>query len=83
MKLTKSRTLRFNMARFEHIEISATVEVDTSELDHTHQGAVKYINELLDDMLREDVERATLSTVTPEDDTFVHEWKELTDGTNS
>lgn len=83
MKLTKSRTLRFSMAKYEHVEISATAEVDTAELDHTHQGVVKYVNELLDDMLREDVERAAMSTATPEDDTFVHIWKELTDGTNS
>lgn len=71
------------MAKYEHVEISATAEVDTAELDHTHQGVVKYVNELLDDMLREDVERAAMSTATPEDDTFVHIWKELTDGTNS
>lgn len=82
MKLTRARTLRFNVAKYEHIEISATVEVDTAELDHTHQGAIAYANKMLDDLLAEDVDRATMSTTTPEDDTFVHEWKELTDGTN-
>jgi hypothetical protein len=70
------------MAKYEHMEISATVEVDTAETDHTHEGAVKYTNQILDDLLAEDVERVSIATQTPQDDTFVDKWKEITDDAN-
>jgi hypothetical protein len=82
LKLTKDRTLRFNMGKYEHVEITGRVEVDTDEMDFTHQGAVAYANKMLDQLLAEDVERAAIATQTPEDDTFVDKWKELTDDTN-
>lgn len=76
MKITRTRTLRFNIGRFEHLETSATVEVDTEELDHTHQGAGIYANRLLDELLQEDIDRADQVSVIPEDETTVHAWKD-------
>jgi hypothetical protein len=86
LKITRYREVRFVMGKYEHAVISGTVEVDTAELGlgFTDQAkAINFTNQLLDDLLAEDVERAAVATLTPEDDTFVDKWKELTDGTNS
>jgi hypothetical protein len=75
MIITKTRTHKFNMAQYESLEISATVEVDTEELE---PGAdpIATANGLLDDVLQEDIDRADQTSTTPEDSTYVHSWKD-------
>jgi hypothetical protein len=75
MKLTKTRTLRFTLAKYEYLESTATVEVDTEELEHTHQGAIEYANQLLDELQADDIKRAQDASSTPIDETAVHHWK--------
>lgn len=77
MKLTRTRTLRFNIGAYEHIETSATVEADTDELEITDdKGIADYMTRLLDQLVQDDVDRADQVSVTPDDQTTVHSWKD-------
>lgn len=79
MIIKRSRTLRFSPAKYEHIEISGEIELDTDEVEDTestYQDAIKMVNALLDDLLQEDLDRADEVSLTPEDETFVHQWKD-------
>lgn len=64
------------MAPYEHVETSATVEVDTDELDQAHLVAIEYANNLLDEALQEDIDRADETSATPEENTYLHAWKD-------
>lgn len=75
MKLTRQRTLRFNMGRYESIETVAGVEVDSSDVPEGVNSG-DYMDEILDNMLAADVEYASALTNTTEDETFVHNWKD-------
>lgn len=75
MKVTRSRTLRFCMAQYESIEISATVEADDTELPDDRPSAV-ILDDMLDEMMLGDVERAAEMSRTSKKDTFVHDWKD-------
>jgi hypothetical protein len=74
-KFIRTRTHRFNMGAYEHMEISATVEIDTEELPEG-TDPIKTANGLLDDLLFEDIERADEASITPDDNTYLHNWKE-------
>lgn len=75
MIITRTRTHKFNMAQYESLEISATVEVDTEELE---PGAdpLATANALLDEVLQPDIDRADETTTTPDESTYVHAWKD-------
>lgn len=75
MKLSRQRTLRFNMGRYESIETAAGVEIDSSEVPEGVNSG-DFMDEILDNMLAADVEYAAALTNTPEDETFVHNWKD-------
>lgn len=75
MKLSRQRTLRFNMGRYESIETAAGVEIDSSEVPEGVNSG-DFMDEILDNMLSADVEYAAALTNTPEDETFVHNWKD-------
>lgn len=75
MRLTKTRAHKFNMGQYEHLELSATVEIDTDELEPGEDPAA-VANEALDAALQEDVNRADQSSATPEDETYLHAWKD-------
>ena len=80
MIFTRTRTLRFNMGPYEHLEISATVQADPSELDVASAFTVgEQLDTILDDLLRGDVDRADDASKTPEDNTFLHAWKDTLD----
>lgn len=76
MKLTRTRTHRFNMGAYEHMEITATVEVEESELDPKFDAYVQ-INAMLDDMLQEDIDRADETSKTEEKNTHLHALKDV------
>jgi hypothetical protein len=75
VKLSRERTLRFNMGRYESIETSAGVEIDSSEIPEGIDSG-DYMDDILDNLLTTDVEHASALTNTPEDETFVHNWKD-------
>lgn len=76
MKITRTRTQRFAMAPYEHLETSATVEVDTEEVKMSPEAAAEFANNLLDEVLQVDIDRADETSTTPEDSTYVHAWKD-------
>lgn len=76
MKVTRTRTHRFNMSNYEHLEISASIEV---EADHASVGVLTTLDERLDELLRDDIERAELATGLDSDNTYLHTWKETTE----
>lgn len=78
MKITRTRTQRFTLAKYEHIEISAGVELDTDDYPDT-DTAYAMANLVLDDALRDDIARADTVSRTPENDTYLHAWKDTTD----
>lgn len=80
MKIKRTREHRFNMGQYEHVITAATVEIDTDELPEG-TDPVATANDLLDDVLREDVDRADETSTTPEADTYLHAWKDISDGT--
>lgn len=63
------------MAQYESLELSATVQVDTEELE-PGADAIATANGLLDDALQEDIDRADQTSTIPEDATYVHAWKD-------
>lgn len=75
MKLSRQRTLRFNMGRYESIETAAGVEIDSSEVPEGVNSG-DFMDEIIDNLLAADVEYASALTNTPEDETFVHNWKD-------
>lgn len=75
MIITKTRTHKFNMAQYESLELSATVEIDTDELGEG-EDPIATANSLLDEILQPDIDRADESSTTPEDQTYVHAWKD-------
>ena len=84
MKLVKTRTHRFNMGAYEHVEISGTVELgdddlpEACELDvpETVGLLIKTAGKILDDLLQEDIDRADQASKTPEENTYLHQWKD-------
>lgn len=62
------------MAPFEHLITSATVEIDTSELPEG-TDPIATANQVLDQVLAEDIERADESSATPQDETYLQHWK--------
>lgn len=78
MKISKTRTLRFNIGAYEHMETSATAEVDTDEMDSDDPvaEAVKFLESVLDDIQADDIDRASQASVTPELDTALTGWKD-------
>lgn len=75
MIITRSRTHKFNMAQYENLEISATIVIDTAELD-PDDDPVATANEVLDAVLQPDIDRADEASKTPEDETYAHAWKD-------
>lgn len=75
MIITKTRTMRFNMGSYEHLELTATVQVDTAELNPGADGAL-VANQVLDELLQDDIDRADSSSQTPQDETYLHAWKD-------
>lgn len=75
MIIERSRTHKFRMAEFESLEISATVRIDTEELD-AEDDPVTVANDVLDAVLQPDIDRADESSKTLEDDTYAHAWKD-------
>lgn len=76
MKVTRTRTHRFQLAKYEHIEISASIEDDVEALTN---DVVLVMDATLDRMLRDDIARAEVATSFDTDDTYLHTWKELTE----
>lgn len=69
MILKKTRSLRFNLGHYEHVELFATAEVDTIAdrddlarhhgLDtNDHDSVMDFITDALDEMVRPEVEMA-------------------------
>ena len=75
MILTRTRTHKFRMGEYEHLEVSATVEVDTTELP-SNIVPENEVNAALDLLLEEDITRADQASKTPEDETYLHAWKD-------
>jgi hypothetical protein len=77
VKITRTRTQRFNMGAYEHLETSATVEFDTAEYDvDNEEEATECADGMLNALLQPDVDRADQTSRTPEDGTYVHAWKD-------
>lgn len=77
MIITQSRTHKFSMAQYEQLELSATVQVDTEELElGPGQSVYDAVNTLLDGVLQADLDRADETSTTPDDSTYVHAWKD-------
>lgn len=68
MIITRSRTYRFNLGGYEHIEVSAQIEGDPSS--DTRMATNVSIEETLTDLLTHEVERAVTLSANP--DSFVH-----------
>lgn len=75
MKVTRSRLLRFCMSQYEAIEITASIEADDTELPDDRPSA-EILDDMLDEMMQADVERAAEMSRTRKSDTFVHDWKD-------
>lgn len=75
MKLTKTRRHKFRTGEYEHLELEATVEVDSEELDADADIAL-VVNQVLDDAMADDIDRADQSSKTPEEETYLHAWKD-------
>lgn len=76
MKITRTRTHKFSMAQYEQLELSATVEIDTDTCNFPEEDAAAFVNEMLDQVLQADLDRADQTSTTPEDSTYVHAWKD-------
>ena len=86
MRLLKHRRLHVNMGQYEHIETSATVEVDT-EADkdllaevgvdsHDLTAVENFLDEELSLLLITDVEAARAGTLV--EDSFIHDYAQNT-----
>lgn len=78
MIIKKTREHVFRMGDYESLHLTATVEIDTTELD-PDADAEAVANSVLDGLLEEDLNRADQSSKTPEEDTYLHAWKDSID----
>jgi hypothetical protein len=76
VKATRRRSIKFNLGNYEMYEVEAGIEFDTDVVDYDAIGIV------LDNMLREDIERAKMATSYAKDDnmTSVYEFDEIIGG---
>lgn len=90
MIIKKTQNFRFNMGHYEHVELFATVEIDTiadrddlkrvHSLDsNDHEAVMDFIDAKLDDFVRPDVER--VAATTDIDDSFVFPFSEYSTAT--
>lgn len=70
--------MRFRMGEYEHLELTATVEVDTRELEDPDADPALVVNQVLDEVLQDDIDRADQASKTIEDETYLHSWKDQT-----
>lgn len=66
------------MAPYEHLETSATVEFDTEADDVTEESMVEVADGVLTSLLENDIYLADRTSRTPEDQTYLHAWKDNT-----
>lgn len=87
MIIKKTQNIRFNMGHFEHVELFATIEIDTHadrddlashhKIDtNDHDAVMDFIDARLDDFVRPDVER--VAATTDQDESFVFPFSEYT-----
>jgi hypothetical protein len=79
VQLTKSRTLRFRTAEYEHLETTVAITVDTDELGLGPQDvdqATEFMDKVLDSAQQVDIDRADEVSLTPMEATTIHTWKD-------
>jgi hypothetical protein len=76
VKATRQRVVKFSLGNFEMYEVTAGLEYDTDDM--THEDADGF----LDDMMREDVNRAEVATSRDrvDNDTSVYVLNEIIGG---
>ena len=76
MKIIRGRSVRINLGNYEHVETSASVELELEE----NEDPVHYAKELdtqLNKLLEDDLHDAESSTSLDENSSFVYTWNEL------
>ena len=75
MILRSTRSARINMGNYEHMEMYATVEIDTEKDEISENEAKPLIQQYLTDMLQHDMVR--VSQLTDNEKSFVFPYLEL------
>lgn len=81
MILKKTRSLRVNMGHYEHVEVFATMEIDTEKdaefADASERDVMDHIDRTLAEFIAPDMYEA--SQLTDVDESFVFPYLELTE----
>jgi hypothetical protein len=79
LQLSHSREVRFNIGQYEHMVSTVGITVDTDELGLRPQQvdeAIEFMDNVLDSAQQVDIDRADAISLTPEDVTTIHLWKD-------